>query len=135
MQGVLSTDPKMITAEAKDSCDQQWLLYKIDAMRSGLMFVDWPITAAGAAGASAGAAGAGAVAAAAGAGGAVAAVAGAGSAGVAGQASPPPDSGGGCSVASAHARAPAGSFALLFAVTGLSFYARRSRRRQYRGRA
>jgi hypothetical protein len=127
MQGVLATDPKMTTAETKDSCDQQWLLYKIDAMRSGLMFVDWP-SIAGAAGAGGSPplplAGMGA----AGSGGVAAAGSGAGPDGVAGQASPP-DSGGGCSVARAGARVPASLFSLLFAVTGASFYARRTRKR------
>jgi hypothetical protein len=126
MQGVLGTDPKMITVDTKDSCEQQWLLYKIDAMRSGLMFVDWPITpaGAGAAGGSASAPTAGMGAAGSGA----AAAAGAGPDGVAGQASPP-DSGGGCSVARADARAPASLFSLLFAATVASFYARRTRKR------
>ncbi|HTU64148.1 MAG TPA: hypothetical protein VMF89_37040 [Polyangiales bacterium] len=127
MQGVLGTDPKMITAETKDSCEQQWLLYKIDAMRSELTFVDWPNGAAGAGAAGSSAlATAGSAAPAAGAG--ASAAAGAGPDGLAGQASPP-DSGGGCSVARADARAPLGLLSLLFAVTGVSFYARRARRR------
>ena len=126
MQGILGTDPMMITPEAKDQCDQQWLLYKIDAMRSGLMFAEWPSQqgAAGAGGSAsvpmAGTGAAGAVASA-------PAGAGAGPDGVAGQASTR-ESSGGCSVAPAAPRAPAGTFALLFAVTGAAWFARRASR-------
>jgi len=123
MQGILETDPKMITADTKDPCEQQWLIYKIDAMRSGLMFSDWPEQAAAGAGGSASApiAGAGA----AGAGGSAAA--GAGPAGMAGQASPPEPSGG-CSVAGGQSRAPVRVLALLFAAIGAAFCARRASR-------
>jgi hypothetical protein len=125
MQGILGTDPEMITAEAKDSCDQQWTLYKIDAMRSGLMFFDWPsadavppMAGAGAAGAAgAGAAGA-------------AASAGAGPAGVAGQASSPPESSGGCSVVPPEERATQRTTAVLFAAIGAAFCIRRARRQR-----
>jgi hypothetical protein len=131
MQGILGTDPKMITPDAKEYCDQQWTLYKIDAMRSGLMFNDWP-SAQGALGdpgtnsPGAGTAAAGSAAlptAGAGAGGA-------GPAGLAGQASSPPESSGGCSVAPVQARATHSAFAVLFAAIVAAFCQRRTRRRR-----
>lgn len=133
MQGILSTDPKMITADAKESCEQQWLIYKIDAMRTGLVFNEWPVqpgseAAAGASGSAAapvagmGAAGSGATAAA-----SATATAGAGPDVMAGGASEPTSSGGcSCTVVSASPRR--GAFALLF-LAMVAVWARRRARR------
>lgn len=134
MQGLLGTDPKLISAEAKDYCAQQWTLYTIDATRSGLMFAEWPSDGSGtvepatADPGSAGAAGGSAPGQTAGAGAAGAkATAGAGSDGMAEQASPQ-ESSGGCSVTNAGARANDSVFALIVLAIGGCFFARRARK-------
>jgi hypothetical protein len=132
MDGFHAPDPKLVPPEAEDNCAQQWVLYTVDATRSGLTFVDWPHTGAVASGMSSGSAGASAPppssSAGAPAGGAAGASGGAGPAVVAGGAKEPA-SDGGCSVSTIPARGRGGWFGIVCAGLGLFFSVRRARRR------
>ena len=132
MEGFRAPDPKLVPPEAEDNCAQQWVLYSVDATRSGLTFVDWPHTDAVASGMSSASAGASAPAASNNAGapaaGASGAKAVAGPAVVAGGAKEPA-SDGGCSVSTIRARSSADWFGIVCAALGLFFSFRRARRR------
>jgi hypothetical protein len=123
LDGFHAPDPKLVPPDAKDSCEQQWTLYNIDATRSGLTFAAWPGGEAPAPGSGAAGSGAAAPSQAAGS----AAAAGAGPAVVAGPAPASPSSGG-CSVAAVRSQAGRGLFSLFFAGLGAAWCVRRARK-------
>jgi hypothetical protein len=129
MDGFHAPDPKLVPPEAADNCAQQWVLYTVDAMRSGLTFVDWPHTDVVVGGMSNASAGASAPAPSNNAGAPAAGASGsrpvAGPAVVAGGA-PGPESDGGCSVATIPARGRADWFGIVCAALGLFFSVRRA---------
>lgn len=55
IDGMYGPQPSLVGPLARDSCDQQWVIYNFDAMRSGFTFMEWPaqsaVPSAGAAGA------------------------------------------------------------------------------------
>jgi hypothetical protein len=116
LDGFHAPDPTLVPPAVEASCEQQWVLYSVDATRSGLTFVDWPDAGQGGvmsmadAGASAlpSSSGAGAAAAA----GAANPVAGTA---VVAAGAPAPGSDSGCSVAAATSQAAPGWFGLLCA--------------------
>lgn len=134
MNNFHAPDPKLVPPEAEENCAQQWVLYSVDATRSGLMFVDWPhVAGAGDDAMSAATAGASGASASSTAGDPAAGVSGArqpvaGPAVVAGGA--PTDSGGGCSVALSSSHRSAGWFGISCAALAAFFSARRLRRRR-----
>lgn len=132
MDGFHAPDPKLVPPEAEDNCAQQWVLYTVDATRSGLTFVDFPHTDAVVSGMSSASAGAAAPAASNSAGAPAAGASGslsvAGPAVVSGGAKEPA-SDGGCSVLTIRARSGADWFGIVCAALGLFFSIRRVRRR------
>lgn len=134
MNGFHAPDPKLVPPDMQANCQQQWVLYTVDAVRSGFTFVEWPGTgAAGATGSagstgSAGTGGSGAMPGAAsnGAAGAGASGAVAGSAALA--AADPSESSGGCSALGGRAREH--RFALFLAIAAIALALRAQRRRR-----
>jgi hypothetical protein len=42
LEDMHAPEPQLVTPIARDSCEQQWVIYNSDAMRSGLTFMEWP---------------------------------------------------------------------------------------------